>query len=1173
MQPLDALHLPLHGQILIEASAGTGKTFTIGLFYLRLLLEQGFSVDQILVVTFTRAATEELRDRIRRRIRQALDVLAGNAAVDDVLQQLMTRIQDTNQAAITLNDALTRMDEAVIFTIHSFCQRMLQDYAFESGAPFAMEFLETEKTLRCQVMEDFWRIHLYNASPAKAAWARSLWETPGDLLQDLGGHLERHDVCCLPVIQQQTLDRQQARLQTLFTQVQTVWQQEKDTLVAIITAYMEQGVISRDKKKGYTKERFSLALQAMERLARCDDMPWILPDILKLLTMDTICSSLNKRKKPPPPSHPFFQLFGEFLTDLDQMALNQKICFLLEGRCFLRKELSRRKKEQALLYFDDLLTGLDASLTGLGGSSLARRIAGQFPVIMVDEFQDTDPLQYRIFRTIFRAGHRATLLLIGDPKQAIYGFRGADIFTYFKARQDTPPDQRLTMDTNYRSASGMVAMVNRLFARANPFYLDAEIIGFNPVKPCPTADATPLLVQGKNLPALQCLLLHEQEDTRSKAISKKEAGRLAADHCARQIMALLNLAARGEAVIGDSPLMAGDMAVLVRTHAEAETMRSALSEVGISSVSYSRCSVFASDEARHLQWVLTALCNLTDSSLVRAALASDLFGCTAEDFEQLRQDETRWEEYMTAMARYGQIWQQRGLAAVLYEIMTEQQLVARLSGWQDGERRLTNYLHLVELLQEASRGLTGPEMLLRWLADQMQEPDGDASSQQLRLESDEHLVKIVTIHKAKGLEYPVVFLPFPWSARACKATDTLTFHAADDPERLCLDLGSGEQTSLERAETEHRAEDLRLLYVALTRARHCCYFCWGRIALMEQSALCYLLHDGRCPVDQAALLADLGRISTPQNALAVICLDDLVNGKMNRQPVDEAVSPCRAREFTGQIDSRWQITSYSRLTSHSSSHPELPDYDQMAASAGESTGKDVFAFPRGPAAGTCLHAILEKIDFGDASGHEQIIRSQLDLAGIDQSWQAVVQSWLQRILTTVLHDDCTLAILQDSDKITEMSFYFPLRPLVIHRLNRVLADFGIAPLPGGQKEIVGLMVGFIDLVYRYQGRYYVADYKSNHLGNGPARYGPDNLRQAILEHRYDLQYLIYTLALHRFLGRRIAAYSYEEHMGGVAYLFLRGMDPAHGTGSGVFRDVPPFALIDGLDQCCDGGGS
>uniref|UniRef100_UPI003AA951A5 exodeoxyribonuclease V subunit beta n=1 Tax=Candidatus Electronema sp. TJ TaxID=3401573 RepID=UPI003AA951A5 len=1153
---LDPLKLPLRGQILIEASAGTGKTYTIALLFLRLLLEQELAADEILVVTFTKAAAEELRGRIRQRIRDALDTLERGAADEQDLHQLLRQAGDKDKTAVLLRDALCRMDESAIYTIHSFCHRMLQEHAFESGAPFEMELTDSEGLLRVRIIEDFWRQRFYPAPPEEAAWALAQWGAPAGLLAALGGHLEREDVDCLPDVPPDALKQEMAAQEQLAEELRRQW---RSCGGAVASLLRESGSLSQNKKDGYAPERLNAALALLDRFAETGTLPLLPPEELHLLSRSKINASLLKKSKEPPPDHPFFDCFEDFLSRQKNLMRNRSAAVLLEARRFLREELAQRKQEQSQLSFDDLQSWLDKGLRADAGGALARRVARRFPAVLVDEFQDTDPLQYRIFKALHAAAQAKTagLFLIGDPKQAIYSFRGAEIFTYMQAKRDTRPQNRLTMTVNHRSSTAMVEAVNTLFDIEAPFGFAKEEIDFPRVQAAGRQDGHAFQLDGQPQPPLTCLLLEESGKPLAKAAAEEQAAR----RCAAEITALLNAGQAGRAKLGDKPLAAGDIAVLTRTNEQAELIRQELNAAGIASVCGDQESVFASKEARQLLRLMSCLCDLSNLALARTVLADGIFSWTAERIDRLREDDQEREAIMELFSSWRETWLQQGFLPMFQQLLSGQRAVRRLLSAPSGERALTNYLHLAELIQEASRQQHSPNALLRWFSSQLRQPEGQSEAEQLRLESDEDLVRIVTVHKAKGMEYPVVFLPFLWTCRPCDSSKPFSFHRPEQPERLCLDLGTGSEKNLALAERERLSEDLRLLYVAMTRAAQACFFCWGSIKDMEDSAFFYLL--SQSGEEAMKRLESVAAVRRPQ---ALTALPKLMPAAAPEQQLSVA-------RFKGSIDSSWRIVSYSSLMAgQRESSPEQPDYDadqtEMLSDAPES--RDAFSFPRGAAAGTCLHGILEQISFTDPAGREEIVRAGLERAGFPASqWLPAVTAWLENILRTPLpSQDGTLSLsrLKDSERINEMAFHFPLEQLRLAQFNRTLAAFGTPPLPESSGILNGLMTGFIDLVFCWQGRYYLADYKSNHLGSRAEDYRPERLAAAMLEHRYDLQYLIYSIALRRFLARRIKGCSYERHFGGVFYLFLRGMRPDFGAG--VFADKPPQALIEGLDSCC-----
>ena len=1167
MLPLDPLTLPLHGQVLIEASAGTGKTYTLALLVLRLLLERELAIDQILVVTFTKAATEELRGRIRLRLREALDLVEDGVCDDPALRGLIENItardpSRNEKLALLLRDNLTRMDEAAIHTIHGFCQRLLQEHAFVSGSPFAMNFIEDEDRLRRQIMADFWRQRFYD-SQRQAAWAAANWQTPDGLLTALGPHLDREDLLCLPLIEAEEVSTLEQELIDLFQQARELWQRERTAIFDLLAGYKG---LSRAKtaKISYHRDKLTKGFQDLDGWLQSDHPPWLMPELACLFTATTVRSLLGKRCKEAP-THPFLDLFDQLHEIHDRLNTNRKIALLLAARRFLATELTARKQKKNQLSFDDLLQRTAQALEQ--GASLATVLHRRFPAILVDEFQDTDPLQYTIFSLIHRAGPDNALFLIGDPKQAIYGFRGADIFTYLAARRQTSRELRFTMTTNYRSAASMVAAVNRIFARENPFVLSSEDFPFIAMQPRPDADREPLRHKDQAWPPLTCLLLDTQEN--GKPWAKDKAMAMAAELCARNIATLLSKGAAGQIKIGARNLTGSDIAILVRTHHEAAAMRKALRRQRVASVYGGRDSVFASPEARQMHSLLACLLHPTDPELIRGLLVTDLFQFTANMLEELREQEDKWEEILAEISAYARLYRQEGVLVMFYELLKVRRVVGRLLCRADGERALTNFTHLVELLQEASTTHTGEEALLRWLVDCMQHPDDQDEAAQLRLESDEELVRILTIHKAKGLEFPLVFLPFPWTARPEKGQGPFTFHDPDRDNTFCLDLGSKEARHRKLAEQERLAEDLRLFYVSITRARHAFFFCWGWVSSMEHSALCYLLHD-QPPASPDRIRTDLERLRGEGWRCRILPPTERIVPSGQRAMTGPEQPLPRISNFTGTIDDGWRILSYSSLVRSGEPHPELPDYDRITADTGTvASVKNRFGFPRGAAAGTCLHAILERISFTDPAGRLELIARQLGVAGFAETWTAVVEQWLEDVLATEILPDFSLAMLPDQDRINELAFAYPLDSLDQAAFNQILTEYGFAPLPGDEKILQGLLVGFIDLVFRQRGVYCIADYKSNHLGDDAADYGPERLAKAMCVHRYDLQYLFYTLALHRYLQSRLPDYAYETHIGPVCYLFLRGMTP-DAPGSGVFTDRPAPELVRALDACIQG---
>ncbi len=1162
-ESLDPLRLPLIGERLIEASAGTGKTFTIAALYLRLLLGLGgeaaypraISVEELLVVTFTEAATEELRGRIRSNIHELRIACLRGESDNPLYSALLAEIADKDDAAKTLLLAERQMDEAAVFTIHGFCQRMLSLNAFESGMLFEQQLIEDESRLRYQACADFWRRHCYPLTRDIAAVIHDVWKGPRDLLKSLDRWLQGEaPQLKSPPAPNETLAE---RHQQIIARIDSLKQQWREQ-VGEIEGVLENSGLDRRK---FNRGNQGKWMEKVNAWAQEETLSYQLPDALEKFAQ----SFLLERTKAggEPPVHPLFSAVESLLAS----SLTLTDLVLARAMVEIRDAVAREKRRRGELGFDDMLSRLDEALRGDSGETLASAIRQRFPVAMIDEFQDTDPQQYRIFRRIWRRQPETALLLIGDPKQAIYAFRGADIFTYMKARGDVAA--HYTLDTNWRSSPGMVGSVNRLFSLSdNPFMFHE--IPFLPVKAAAKNKGLRFTVDAADVPAMNVWLM--PGDT----VGSGDYQTFMAQLCATQIRDWLSAGQRGRALLwrGETsrPVQASDITVLVRNRLEAAQVREALQTLGIPSVYLSnRDSVFETLEAQELLWLLQAVLAPERENTLRSALATSMFGLTALDIENLNQDEQAWDALVEEFSEYRQIWRQRGVMPMLRALMTARHIAENLLATRGGERRLTDILHISELLQEAASQLESEHALVRWLAQHIAEPDSNAASQQMRLESDNHLVQIVTIHKSKGLEYPLVWLPF--IARFRKQDQA--FYHDRETFAAVLDLGQDE-ASLELAEAERLAEDLRLLYVALTRAVWHCSLGVAPLSSRKSgnsdfhlSALGRLLQAGEA-MDAAGLAA----------RLADFCHGDIAlqrPGELDLTPwqAPAATIPrLSARELQRRIADDWRVTSYSGLQQHGFSGGQdlLPRLDVDAAGVGEVVEEPQLTphqFPRGAAPGTFLHSLFEELDFTQPVP-EGWMAEKLQLSGFDAQWAPVLTDWLGGVLKTRLPGpDIALNQLASRDKQVEMAFYLPIAQLLTaERLDALIRQYD--PLsadtpPLDFRQVRGMLKGFIDLVFRHEGRYYLLDYKSNWLGEDREAYTRPAMEQAMRAHRYDLQYQLYSLALHRYLRHRLADYDYDRHFGGVIYLFLRGMDGQEG-GQGIFTTRPVRPLIDGLDQ-------
>lgn len=1051
----DAIRTPLpRRRTLIEASAGTGKTYTIAAIVLRLILENDLRVNEILVTTFTELATAQLRARIRLLLREALLASQGlrppQNDPNDLITALLERVGDRKVAAARLNLALQSFDEASIYTIHGFCQRMLKEHAFESGGLFDAELIMDQAPILREIVDDFWRSHFYERDP---------------LLVELLG----------PGLKPQTLFDLLLHLTNNPTLV--VWPpapEEFEAQLPALAQEAEAGAVTEG-----TKKRLLVSLQA------------------------------------------------KFLA-------------------WARTELPRRKLAQNLFSFDDMLSRLRNSLGGAGGEALAAGIRGRFKAALVDEFQDTDPIQYQIFQEIYR-GDAAPLFFIGDPKQAIYAFRGADVFTYIGAAAATPPPQQFTLGTNWRSEAGLVKAINAVFnSRPNPFVLEG--IAFEDARSAGKADLTPLTFAKKKRPPLQIWRAQVP-----KPLTVSEAVHLVLTAVPAEISRLLDPETR----IGEARVEPENIAILVRRNAEAQMMQEALRAAGIPSVLYAGANVFKSREAQELERVLTAIIEPAHERLVKAALTTEMLGLTGENLQTLVSDENAWEQRLLRFQRYHLRWREHGFIEMLRSFILEEKVRERLLGFPDGERRLTNLLHLAELLhrlcEESRLGMGG---LVKRLGEQIRGRNaGREEEYELRLERDEKAVRIITVHRSKGLEYDIVFCPCSWRAQEIRRNDDLIFHEED---RLILDLEK-DDAHREIQRRESLAEELRLFYVALTRARHRCYFVCGSFPNETDSAPGYLLGA------EGAGEAWEGTASALQEVDEIELLEfDSIQPQQLALTAEDSTK-LAARTFSRALDRSYGIASFTRLITGREKEPLAPEYDTIEAVEAEATPEveqpltGMFAFPRGTGPGTCLHHIFEELDFSDLANLPELVRQKLRAFDLGD-FEAAVCEMVHRVVDVPLQPGLTLSQIGRDALLPELEFYFPIRNVTSASLADLLQDDRLRFHP-----MSGFMKGFIDLVFEDRGKFYIADWKSNWLGPELASYGAAAMGAEMEKKFYHLQLHIYVVALHRFLRARMPGYDYEKHFGGAFYVFLRGVEPSRPE-LGVYRARPSAKFVESLSE-------
>ncbi len=1189
----DIINSPIFGTNLIEAGAGTGKTYTITCLFIRLLLEQKLDIDKILVVTFTQAATYELKDRIRARIYDAAKVFSFDILPCDIRVSLEKRdpfllglykTQKNNQLAVRLlKNALKDFDKVAIYTIHGFCQRILAENTFESQLLFDTQLVVEIEGFMREIIEDFWRKSIYKQSALfinylqKTTTINSLYNLVENTSVNQFIKIIPDSICEITDEFEVEQDYKKA-----FAKLSIEWKKVRNRIEEILET--NKG-LNRNK---YRKGSIPILLEAMDDFIASNNNPFLFKDFVKFTANQIKASTKSSYISP---SDPFFNVCEQLYKSHEKLIklFEKKILKLkLELFSYLKIEQIKRKESLNICSFDDIIMNLYNALHSPSGKILAKKIKDRFPAVLIDEFQDTDPVQYDIFLTIFsKNGNKNILFLIGDPKQAIYGFRGADIFAYIDAAQKV--ENRYSLKENWRSEPALIKAVNTIFKNTYPPFVYKEIPFVVSSYPLHKTEQKYFTIDGEKKGGIK--ICFTVPDTKEKlTINKGDAKELICRYFAGEISSLLYYGKNKRALIGAISLLERDIAVLVRTNAEARMMHEALLELNIKNVLYNTGNVFETDEANEMARLLFGIVNYENFGAVKSAISTKMFGLSAEELYLISENEKKWENWIAKFKEYNNLWRKYGFIRMFNYILKKENFLAILIAASDGERKTTNILHLSEILHKVSIGKKlGTLGLVKWLSARIfsttkSENVFVVEESLLRLESDKDAVKIVTIHKSKGLEYPIVFCPFMFDEAKLKRYDnTLKFHDEKNNNAPVLDIGSQAfESNRIYEQKEILAENIRLLYVAITRAKHLCYLAWGLINKSQSSSLAYLFHNSG-QISMTNPVYELKKHVSKKSG--IVLKKELIKlAKKSNKSIEVVSINNNYKEKFFRQKKKWGISSFSSIvpSMHSYNSTELADRNILLKSYNilgiSKNSDDIYAFPKGIMAGTFMHDFIQHIDFTsqDLFALESLVLNKLAQYGYDSSWKNIIINMIKQLLNVQIDKEKKLYLskIKNKNRINEFKFYFPLRSVSVARLAYLFSKKFGNFFSGYDKKIKemnikiikGFMKGFIDVVFMYKDRFYIIDWKSNYLGDNIENYAHKSLKKIMIEYNYILQYYIYTIALNQYLNTRISDYDYNKHFGKVFYIFLRGVDSTKGADFGIFVDRPDKVLIDEISN-------
>ncbi len=1159
------INIPDKGTTLIEASAGTGKTYTLAEIYIRLIIEKKFTVDNILVVTFTNAAVKELKSRIRKRLTQTENVNA--------------------QEKILLENAARDFDKSAIFTIHGFCLRILEENAFESGSLYNTKLETDTDDYYKNIVNDFWRknftdlpetviMHLKNNYMERLQKLLKSAETGYDSLR--AGIKTRDEI----FFNESEIIISHKKLLESFKIIKEYWNNE-----VLYKKIIE--IVSDKRLKQTSYKRIETYIKQMNLYLKSDQPGMKLFEQFDRFTQTKLSSSITKNNEFNT-ENLFFILCDDFKKIFDELDL---LCsnFLtgIEYRFpeFIKTESAKIKEKNNILFYNDLIDRTSEALKKISGIKFAEKIRSEFKAALIDEFQDTDRRQYEIFKNIF--GEKSILFLIGDPKQSIYGFRGADVFTYIEAVKTAVNTE--TLQKNWRSEKELVNSVNSIFERIKYPFIFPEIPFHKVITPDKPSS---FFIEDKNGP-LNIFYMTDSalnDAALNISTSREFADILMAD----EIASILNMSEQGKAYKIDTDsdiknkIKASDIAVLVKKNKNGLTVQNLLRERGVPSVIYATESVFQSIEAEELFRIIKAVSTPSSIIAIKSALATSIFGFTAEQITKEMTSEKGHGILSEKFKRWKTVWENNGFISMIKKLLSEENIKSRIIKFNGGERTITNIGHLAELINEAEENSkSNIDASIKWLQDKiLTNKNYDSNENQLRLETDENAVTIISIHKSKGLEYGIVFCPDLWDS-----SPENTFIKYHDNSETVLDIASDENTK-NISEYESLAEELRVIYVALTRARYRTYLTWGKIKKTYDSAAAYLFHSPSDfnpneqkkrhdmiskdteNVNMISELKSIKGINVNVKNIQSETTDKIIKTYPIKKTEKEVKIFCDI-EFT--INKGFRILSYSTLVKNTSS--EEKDHDifyHIKETASRSDYKEfgIMQFPKGALSGIFFHEIFEESDYQNLESIKKISLGKIQKYRISEEWISAVIKSVKDILELEINSEKKIFKLNQlgtASRLNELEFYFPLTKFNSIEFIEIINKFEKKIITSTLPEINqtdGFIKGFIDLVAENNGRYYIIDWKTNHLGDSVEDYNIESLKSAMDEGNYFLQAIIYSFAVHRYLKSRIKDYSYEKHFGGSLYVFIRGV--SGGPDSTFFYYKPEEELINRLDLYLNG---
>ncbi|VFP85043.1 RecBCD enzyme subunit RecB [Buchnera aphidicola (Cinara splendens)] len=1150
---LDMKKIPDYGITLIEASAGTGKTFSIITLYLRLLLNIGIkktykrplSICEILVVTFTEASKNDLKKRLYKKICQLHCYCINTSNKKSELINIIKDIKDIKKTTKLLQFAKKNINSIMIYTLHSFFLNTLREQKFLCNQIIPIKILKNIEKIKLEATKDFWRNYAYGINENITDLIIKKWPTPKKLFNYINILLNQEKKKVhYSFLKKTNLKKKYDNIIKKINKTKKFWKKNKNEIQTSI-------IHTNTNKKKNQHEKFKQWFYQIDHWSIKITNNCTIPKILKNLQFHKILSKQLIKKNSQ------YILFKKIKKIFISYNLFFKY-FIFIALKKIPQIIQKKKKEKRGLEFDDL-NKIMLKQIKLKSSIIKKNIIKKNTITIIDECQDIDNIQFNIFYELYNNMNNKSLILFGDPKQSIYSFRGANIFLYLKIKKKI--NKCFFLKKNFRSSKNMVTGINSLFSRVKAPFIWKNI-NFNKSSSYSKNKKIYFSINKIKQSAFNLIVKHDNE------MNTNEYYSWISKECAHSIYSWLSDKLNKKSILKlrnqkKRCIQPKDIAVLVKNKYEANLIKQELHKKKINSIYTSRKkNIFHTTEARELMLIIDSIIDLSSTLKFKKLLMTKIFNISIHDIQLINTQKHIYFYLLKKLKKYYIIWNTVNISQMIAKIIVDFNLLERNTLIQKNNINIQNITTICKILEKKNQSITNKFLLIIWFKKKILQTDIDSNNiiytETVNDTEYTKSIKIITIHKSKGLEYPVIWIPFFSKFQIKKSNSMSSKHVL--------------------------SEDLRLLYVAITRSIVHCNIGLAVISKRKEkktsyknytnfhnSSLGFLIQKGK-KSSLIKLKKELQKIQDPKIfQIKYTCkIKETIYKKKNIQKNDLIYL-----NVLKNIINPWNKISFSKIVKKNLFYKKkyiLSIFQKKPSTLKKNQylfcKKNIHKFPKGKEYGAYLHKIFRQINFKEKKKIKKTL-TQLNCLSLSETWINKLYTWICIFISKPLYKNCLiLNQLKKTEYQKEVKFTMPIEKSIdIKKLNSIINNFD--PLSKkctniNFENVSGVLTGVIDLIFLWKNKYYIIDYKSNWLGPNYTYYTHKNFQNEIIKYRYDIQYQLYSLAMHRYLKLKIKDYDYKIHFGGIFYLFLRAFDEKND--SKVYFVKPNYLLIHNLDN-------